>query len=76
MRQFTLARAFCGSALLAWPASRRVATQVVAHARVVVRIFGEPRDRAGVRRILQDGLHVRAELAADDMRIRARSRRA
>src|SRR5437588_2996322 len=28
-RQLTLARAVCGSALLAWPASSRVATQVV-----------------------------------------------
>src|SRR5450631_3006380 len=29
MRQLTLACAVCGSALLAWPATRRVATQVV-----------------------------------------------
>ena len=29
MRQFTIARADCGSALLACPPSRRVATQVV-----------------------------------------------
>ena len=29
IRQFTLAAAVCGSALLAWPPSSRVATQVV-----------------------------------------------
>ena len=29
MRQLTLARARCGSALVAWPASSMVATQVV-----------------------------------------------
>ena len=29
MRQFTVARALCGSALSAWPPSRRVATHVV-----------------------------------------------
>ena len=39
-----------------------------ANPRVVIRNRGKPRECRGIRRRLQDALHVRAGLAADDFR--------
>ena len=76
MRQFTLACAICGSALFAWPASRRVATQVVRIVALYIRVGGKPRDGVGDRRVFQNGFHVRGDLAAFGLDADVRNKRA
>ncbi len=64
MRQFTMACAVCGRALLAWPAVRRVATQVVR--KLELKLGSAAARRAGgchIRRRGQNGAHVRCRLA-------------
>ena len=62
IRQFTLACAVCGSALLACPAASRVATQVVLKFAVEARLCAKPRGRGHIRRRGQNRPHVRLRL--------------
>ena len=64
MRQLTVARASCGSALSAWPPSSRVATQVVRICALYGGSARQPRDRGGDPARPRDRLHVGGELAA------------
>ena len=57
-----MARAICGRALFAWPASSRVATQVV---RIVALYKGSAESRAMASAFggfFSDGFHVRGDL--------------
>ena len=63
MRQFTIACAVCGSALLAWPALSRVATQVVRKFAVEAGLRAQARGRGQVRRSSQNGAHIGRRLA-------------